>query len=42
MAADTESITQQSQATYRSFCRLITAVTLAIFVTLGLMAIFLV
>ena len=42
MASDTDSITRQSQATYKLFCQILAWVTLSILVILGLMAIFLV
>lgn len=42
MATDANTVTQQSQATYKSFCRFFTAATFAVLAVLGLMALFLV
>ena len=41
MATDADAVTQQSQATYNSFCRFFTSATIAVLALLGLMAIFL-
>ncbi len=41
MTIDAEAVTQQSQATYKSFCRFFTTATIAVLALLGLMAIFL-
>ncbi len=41
MATDTDAVTQQSQAGYKSFCRIISTATVAVLVLLVLMAIFL-
>ena len=41
MATEIEAVTQQSQAVYKSFCRLFTMATIAVLAILGLMAAFL-
>jgi hypothetical protein len=41
MTTDADAVTQQSQATYKSFCRFFTTSTFAVLGLLGLMAIFL-
>jgi len=42
MATDTDTITRQSQATYKLFCQILASATLSVLVILGLMAFFLV
>ena len=41
MATNANAVTQQSKATYKSFCVCMTTSTVAVIVILGLMAIFL-
>ena len=39
--SDHDAVTQQTQAGYKAFCKFFTLSTVAVFVALGLMAIFL-
>jgi hypothetical protein len=41
MATDADTVTRQSQTTYKSFCQFFMAATFAVIALLGLMALFL-
>lgn len=41
MAADNNTVTEQSQATYKLFCKFFTISTIVVLAILGLMALFL-